>query len=160
MQMQTPFSLNVKNWKKKVSWKPSSISGASIGTFAEEFIYKGDVCRVVKKNMNMILFNGPEDIPPLTDATLQYMKDYCFQVEDLCGILIPGNSVNHHPTRFNVTTVKISEEEAHKVATRDIQCGEEILLNYADFGSPPHWLVEFAKKHNIPLTFKGYNDYV
>ena len=160
MQMQSSFSLNAKGFSRKVSWKPSTISGASIGLFAEEFIPKGDVFRVAKKNQNMIVFNGPDDIPPLTDATIKYIGDYCFQCEDMCAIMIPGNSINHHHTRCNVTGVKISEEEAHCFATQDIQCGEELLNNYAEDGTPPSWLAELAKKHNMPLIFKEYNDYV
>ena len=48
----------------------------------------------------------------------------------------------------------------HMIATRDIQAGEEILYDYRLFGQAPDFVLEFAKDHELTLSFPGCNDYV
>ena len=158
MQSSIPFEL--KGWQRKVTWGPSGITGASIGCFADEFIAKGDICRSCKRDVNLIVFEKPEDIPPNTYATIQYLSDYTFMNFGICGINIPGTTLNHHPTNGNITKMKISDDELAHVASRDIQCGEELLIDYKIYEAPPAWLVDFSKKHNISMVFKGLNDFV
>ena len=43
---------------------------------------------------------------------------------------------------------------------KDINPGEELLCDYVEFGKPPQWLANFVKKHNIPLAFEGFNEFV
>ena len=43
---------------------------------------------------------------------------------------------------------------------KDINPGEELLCDYVEFGKPPQWLADFVKKHNIPLAFEGFNEFV
>ena len=76
-KMQEAYSLETKGWTKKVEWKQSNIPGAGLGVFAREFIPCGTTYRVLKANQNLIIFNGPEDIPPLTMATKEYLTNYC-----------------------------------------------------------------------------------
>ena len=71
VKMQEAYSLETKGWTKKVEWKQSKIPGAGLGIFAGEFIPSGTSYRILKANQNLIILNGPKDIPPLTDATKQ-----------------------------------------------------------------------------------------
>ena len=103
---------------------------------------------------------GPKDIPPLTTTTKQYLGRYCGQMEDICYIMCPGTALNHHNTEFNTSMKKVSDTELHIYALKDIHKGNEILYNYNNNGSPPKWFGEFVKSHEIPIPFKGYNDFM
>ena len=37
--------------------------------------------------------------------------------------------------------------------------GEELVEDYLEYGIPQKWLADFAKTHNIPLIFSGFNDF-
>ena len=136
------------------------ISGAGLGVFAKEFIPSGTSYRILKANQNLVILNGPEDIPPLTDVTKQYLTDYCAQTDGICYFMCPGSTVNHHKTESNTAVKKFSESELHSYAIRDLQVGDELFCDYVDFGTPPKWLAEFVKLHKIPLPFDGFNDFV
>ena len=74
--------------------------------------------------------------------------------------MCPGSTVNHHKTESNTAVKKFSESELHSYAIRDLQVGDELFCDYVDFGTPPNWLAEFVKLHQIPLPFDGFNDFV
>ena len=162
LTMQSLYSLEQKGWTKKMIWKESTVTNGSIGIFADEDIQKGESYIRYINMKNLIIMKGVEDLPPLTKSTIEYFPNYFFQVEDICGLCIPGASVNHDRSRANHELVKISDNELAAFAKKDILKGEEIVMDYADFGAPPKWLVEFADEHNIwkCLVFEGYNEYV
>ena len=152
LYVQSCFTLEEKGYLKKVSWGVSSIPGAGIGLFAEELIKKGERIRLCEEGRNTIVFKSEKDIPPIEGTyTLQYITDNLFQLNGLCTVYIPFNCCNHSSTP-NI--------KADCVALRDIYPGEEILDDYASWGDPPKWLAAFADKHDIQLTFTGYNDFV
>ena len=136
------------------------IPGAGLGVFAKEFIPSGTSYRILKANQNLVILNGPDDIPPLTDVTKQYLTDYCAQTDGICYFMCPGSTVNHHKTEPNTAVKKVSQSELHSYAIRDLQPGDELFCDYVDFGIPPKWLAEFVKLHKIPLPFDGFNDFV
>jgi len=162
LTMQSLYSLAEKGFTKKVIWKESTVSDGTIGLFADEPIQKGEVLRRYINQRNLIIFNSAEDIPPLTKSTKEYLSNYMFQTGDVCGFAIPGSSVNHDKERANEIIVKVSDNELTSFATRNIQKGEEILGNYEQYGTPPKWLIDFARKHDVweYMLFKGYNEYV
>ena len=162
LTMQSMYSLEEKGWKKKVKWKESTVINGSIGAFANEDIKEGEVTRKYKDRVNMIVIRNPEDFPPLTNITREFLPNYLFQVGGIVAIAIPGTSTNHSKERQNVRIVKISDDELHDIAIKDIKEDEEIFGNYEDFGTPPNWVLTFAKNHDMlkDMTFKGYNDYV
>ena len=61
--------------------------------------------------------------------------------------------MNHYCFRDLFRYQKVSLE-------KDINPGEELLCDYVEFGKPPQWLANFVKKHNIPLAFEGFNEFV
>lgn len=159
-EMQDAYSLEVKGWTKKVHWKESTIPNAGLGVFASESICKGTAYRVLKNKENLIVLNGPGDVPPLTEATKSFMANYCAQIDGVCFLMIPGSTLNHDSERANTKMMKISSVEIHGVATKDIEVGEELLCDYIAFGVPPLWLAEFVKQNGILLPFQGYNDFL
>jgi len=162
LTMQSLYSLEEKGFKKKVVWKQSTVVNGSIGLFADEFIQKGEIYRINTDKKNMIVLNSEKDVPPLTDSTIEYLSNYLFQVEGLCALAIPGSSVNHSLEKNNHTAIRTPDNELVSIATKNIPKGGEILSNYEDWGIPPSWLIDFAKKHDIleNMGFKDYNDYV
>lgn len=161
LKMQSLYSLGEKGFTKKVTWKQSTICEDTIGLFADEPIYKGEVYRHYYHMKNMIVFKDESDIPPLTPSTMAYLKNYVFQTHNVCALCLPGDSINHSADA-NTMGVVISDKELLGIATRDIARGEELFLNYNDFGEPPSWLIDFLRKHEevLTTTFKGYNDFV
>ena len=53
-----------------------------LGVFAKEYIPAGTTYRILKSGQNMIVLNGPEDVPPLTDSTKQYLGIFFNQIVD------------------------------------------------------------------------------
>ena len=72
-QMQEAYSLKTKGWTKQVVWKESTVSGSGFGVFASEFIPKDCSYRILKNKQNLLILNGPADIPPFTEATKSYL---------------------------------------------------------------------------------------
>ena len=62
-----------------------------IGLFANEFIPNGAIYRRVIRNKNLIVFTKEEDLPPLTDSTLEYIENYTFQMGGICGKILYRN---------------------------------------------------------------------
>ena len=162
MKMQSLYSLEEKGFTKHVTWKQSSIKEDTIGLFAEEPIHKGETYRICENMKNRIVFHEENDIPPLTEATKKYLSHYMFQTNDVVDIHLPGDSKNHDSDRANTTTVEIGNDKIRGIVTKDIEKGEELLLDYSEFGSPPKWFVDFVIKHDMLQTmpFKGYNIFV
>ena len=163
LTMQSMYSLADKGFTKKVSWK---IGAFGLGLFAEERILKGEVYRKYVDGKNMMVFHSEADIPPLTNSTKKYLSNYLFQTEDICAICIPGDSINHGDIdQANTMGAKFADSNEIGllgIATKDIDIGEELLLNYKDFGNPPDWLRDFARDRCILeyMPFKGYNNFV
>ena len=160
LEMQNAYTLEAKGWTKKVYWKPSTVPAAGLGVFAAERIPKGAIYRILRDGQTMIVLNTLKDFPNLTDMTKRFVANYCAKVDDVCFIMTPGSSVNHHHKEHNTRVIKVSDVEIHGVATRDIEINEELFCDYVEFGTPPEWLVSFAKEHGIQLPFKECNDFV
>ena len=77
---------------------------------------------------------GPDDIPPLTTTTKQYLGRYCGQMEDICYIMCPGTALNHHNTEFNTSMKKVSDTELHIYALKDIHKGSLASESLFQFG--------------------------
>ena len=161
MEMQAMYSLEEKGYRKKLTWKASTIDPNFAGAFADEFIKEDELIRFLEKDKNMLLFQSKDDLPPhLTKASIQYLAGYIGNTGDLCRLFIPGLSANHHETQANIWLKKISDHIVHITARRDIHKGEELFHDYSLNGNPPLWLADFAKEHNVFMNYKGYCDFV
>ena len=98
IKMQSLYSLEDKGYKKKVYWEKSTIDSSFAGIFAEEYIMKGEIIRVLEKDVTMIVFNGKEDLPPLTET-------FTLSGETLSGEIFVGR--NYSSGEIFVTKLKI-----------------------------------------------------
>jgi len=161
LAIQSQYSLKQKGYLRKVEWKESAITGAGCGAFAAEFISKGALIRRGRKDENLLLFETKDDLPPLTETTLQYLTFYLAGPPGSCGSFIPGSSFNHNGAgSANTSLSSPCKDEWHVVATQDICAGEELLEDYRRFGKPPVWLQDIAQKYNVPFVYQGMNDFV
>ena len=160
IKMQSLYSLEDKGYKKKVYWEKSTIDSSFAGIFAEEYIMKGEIIRVLEKDVTMIVFNGKEDLPPLTETFMDYFPEYIGSTDDICHMFVPGIGCNHHVTKANIWFEKYSDRIVHVIALKDISKGEELLHDYHDNGTPPEWLSNFAKEHNKHLNYKEFCDFI
>ena len=160
VRMQALYSLEEKGYKKKLIWQPSTIDPKFTGAFSDEFIQEGELIRVLEKDRNLLIFNSKDDLPPITETSVKYLAEYIGNAGDLTEIFIPGISVNHFPEKANIWIKKISECTIHITARKDIRRGEELFYDYNDFGTPPQWLVDFAKEYDVPINYKGYCDFI
>ena len=162
LKMQSLYSLEEKGYPKKMFWKKSDVPGADIGIFADEPIKKGEVIRNLVENKNLIVLRGAQDLPPFTKSTSEYIYKYLFSNGDdsSCQLCVPGFSGNHS-TNPNMTIDAISDSITHFTACRDIERGEEILLDYTKYGQPPKWLVDFKEDRKLgSIDWEGHNDFV
>ena len=162
LKMQSMYSLERKGYHKKVIWKKSTLEGVNIGIFADEPIKKGDLIRTLEENKNLIIFRSREDLPPLTESTIKYIVNYLYgSGEDgSCQMCVPGMSANHDAGRANMDVRSMSDHVTHITCTRDIEPGEEILLDYSKFGQPPDWLVEIKEERGLTILWEGHNQFV
>ena len=160
VEMQAMYSLEEKGYKKKLTWKQSSIDPNFAGVFADEPIREGELIRVTEKDKNMLVFRSKDDLPYLTKTSVKYLASYIGNAGDMCKIFIPGISSNHHAAKANIWIKKISDDIVHITARSDIAKGEEMFYDYNDNGIPPSWLADFAKEYNVSLNYKGYCNFV
>ena len=160
IKMQSLYSLEDKGYKKKVYWQQSTIDSSFAGIFAGEFIKKGEIIRVLEEGLTMIVFNSKEDLPPLTETFLEYFPGYIGNAEDICQIFVPGMACNHNVVKANIWIEKNSDSTVHVTARKDISKGEELFWDYHGNGTPPEWLANFAREHNVPLNYKGFCDFM
>jgi hypothetical protein len=117
----------------KASAKPSKIEG--IGLFADEKILKGTT--TWKFNSRFDILFDPEEVKlmPLEHRELierySYLSmttgKYVYSVDD-------SRFTNHSSVKNNIDVVPFpGEPETRGVANRDIEKGEEILVNYRAF---------------------------
>ncbi len=117
----------------KASAKPSKIEG--IGLFADEKIPKGTI--TWKFNPRFDILFDPEEVkqmpPEHRDLIDRYAYlstttgKYVYSIDD-------SRFTNHSSVKNNLDVVPFpGEQETCGVANRDIEIGEEILVNYRDF---------------------------
>ena len=66
-------------------------------------------------------------------------------MEDICYIMCPGTSLNHHSSEFNTSMKKVSDTELHIYALKDIHKGGLISESIFPFG-------HIIKKKSLILT--------
>ena len=117
----------------KTSAKPSTIQG--VGLFAEEKIPKGTV--IWKFNPIFDILFDPEEILNMSDTEKELLNRYSYlSIATGKYVYSIDNSrfTNHSSTMNNVDVCFVpGEQEALEIANRDIEEGEEILVNYRTF---------------------------
>ncbi|HTP57248.1 MAG TPA: SET domain-containing protein [Candidatus Paceibacterota bacterium] len=117
----------------KTQLKPSAVEG--FGIFAVDKIAKGT--SVWKFDPRFDLVFEPEDVEKMEPLQRDMMQRYAYLSIDskkyvYCGD--DGRFMNHSSTKNNLDVVQFpGEPETRGVANRDIESGEEILINYRSF---------------------------
>ena len=113
--------------------KESTIPGAGLGLFADEFIKKGTVTWRFCPGFDQILHE--EDLLRLSmPARYQFLK-YCYKSKDDDHYVLCGDDERfiNHSNNPNIVDEFIPEKEPFSIAVRDIKKGEELLCNYFEF---------------------------
>ena len=166
MSMQNYFQdCFAKGWNVPVIHQGSKLR-AGTGVFIQKSVKKGEILRTGIDKQNMIVAKSIQDFPKMNDNTKYYIANYCASNKSLetgghdeVYIWLPGTSSNHSVHSSNMMSVR-SEVGYSTVATRDIQAGEELFIDYNCFGEPPKWFRKFILDEGLNSVFKGLNDFV
>ena len=117
----------------KVSARPSSIHG--IGLFADEKIPKGTM--VWKFDPRFDILFDPKDVEMMSEVQRALIVRYAY-LSKTTGKYVysidDGRFMNHSSRHDNLDDVAFpGEPETCTVANRDIEAGEELLINYRSF---------------------------
>lgn len=118
----------------KASVKTSKING--LGLFADEKIKKGTI--TWKFNPSFDIAFDQEDIEKMSQYQKDFLDKYAFMsIKQNKWILpIDDSRFTNHSLNNNVDTVDLPGEiETAGMANKDIEIGEEILVNYRTFDS-------------------------
>lgn len=117
----------------KASAKPSAING--IGLFADEKIPKGTT--MWKYDPRFDIAYSPEEVESFPALQREQINRYAYLSESLGKYIYPMDDsrfTNHSSQNPNEDVVQFPDEpETRGMANRDIEAGEEILVNYRLF---------------------------
>ncbi len=119
----------------KASAKPSVING--IGLFADEMIKKGTITWKFDPRFD-ILFD-PQEVEKMNMDQQALIKRYSYLSKKLNKYVYSiddSRFTNHSAKNFNVDSVEMLDDiELCGMANRNIEIGEEILVDYRQFDS-------------------------
>lgn len=122
----------------KTKIKPSKISG--IGLFADQFIPKGTLIWRFKKDFDIRV---NKDYPDnLQEPAKSYFKCYAYQNPKTMNYVLCADDARffNHSEEPNTCCVEDPEDEdTANVASRDIQVGEELTIDYREFDNDPFY---------------------
>jgi SET domain-containing protein len=117
----------------KTSVKPSDIEG--LGLFAEEKIPKGSV--VWRYDPRFDLFFDPQEVDAMPALQKELIDRYAYlstETGKYVYCIDDTRFMNHSSVKNNLDVVPFEgEPETRAVANRDIEIGEELLINYRTF---------------------------
>lgn len=115
--------------------KESTIPGAGLGLFADEFIKKGTVTWRFCPNFDQII--SEDDLLRLSEVARQQFLKYAYFDKVTRHFILCGDDerfINHDGENPNIIqSSEIGEIEGVEIAARDIEKGEELFCNYHDF---------------------------
>jgi SET domain-containing protein len=115
----------------KASVKPSPTQG--LGLFADEKIFKGT--SVWKFDPKWDILFSEEEVDKMSAFQKQFMNTYSYLSPIYNKYVFCSDDarfMNHSQTRDNITTKEFEGDETG-IANRDIEPGEELLINYRTF---------------------------
>ncbi len=132
--------------------KPSTIPGAGLGLFADEFIPKNKVTWRFCPGYDLVI--SEEDIFRMSEESRQQFLNYCYFDKRTRHFILCGDDerfINHSKNPNIIQGTEGGEIEGVEMAGRDIQKGEELLCNYYDFDADAE---RKLKKTGIYQIFK------
>ncbi len=113
---------------------PSTVKGAGLGLFADQFIPKKTTTWRFMPGLDLVV---PEDtLLQLSEAARAQFLNYCYVDKFTKHFILCFDDerfINHSKTPNVIQTMAHSEAEGFEVAARDIQKGEELFCDYEDF---------------------------
>ena len=113
----------------KTSLKMSSIPGAGIGLFADEFIPKG--ARIWEFTPNLDLKLSKKEYDNFTGLNADFLYKYTYRCNGEYILCVDNGRFINHSDDANTDD---SSSFLQTLAKRDILAGEEITSNYNEFG--------------------------
>ncbi len=118
----------------KTKVKESTIPGANLGLFADQFIKKGTVTLRFCLNYDIIV--AKKDLSHFSKQSLDQFLNYCYFDKLTKHFILCGDDdrfINHSYEPNIIQSVEYGEIEGVEVAARDIEKGEELFTNYYDY---------------------------
>ncbi len=117
----------------KTKIKESGTHG--IGLFADQFIPKGTVTWRFMPTLDLIV--SEDVLLQLSEPARKQFLNYCYVDKFTKHFILCFDDerfINHSAENFNIIQIRSDNEiEGLEIAARDIEEGEELLCNYADF---------------------------
>jgi uncharacterized protein len=111
----------------------STILGAGIGLFADEFIPAGTI--VWKYDPTFDLNISKEQFQEQTQLYKEFLTTYCFSYNGAFILCVDNARFFNHSDNPNCYSDEYNEHSlGYTKAKRDIQIGEELLDDYSKFG--------------------------
>jgi len=114
--------------------KESTIPGAGMGLFADQFIPKDTVTWRFCPNYDLIV--PRDDLLRFSEESRAQFLNYCYFDKKTRHFILCGDDerfINHADTPNIVQSFGGDEIEGVELAARDIEKGEELFVNYYDF---------------------------
>lgn len=151
---KTPLSfIKIKRYNIKIMLmvktkiRPSTIKGAGLGIFADQFIAKGTTTWRFMPGLDLVV---PEDtLLQLSEAARIQFLNYCYVDKFTKHFILCFDDerfINHSRNPNIIQTLAESELEGFEIASRDIKKDEELLCNYEDFDFD-----SFRKLHKLDV---------
>jgi SET domain-containing protein len=113
----------------KTSLKISSIPGAGIGLFSEEFIPKGK--KIWEFNPDLDLKFTENEYSQFNGLNADFLYKYTYKCNGEYILCVDNGRFINHSDNANTDD---SSSYFQTIAKKDIQIGEEITSNYNEFG--------------------------
>lgn len=115
--------------------KESTIPGAGLGLFANEFIKKGTVTWRFCPGFDRI--STDDDLLRMSEESRAQFLKYCYKSKVGNYYILPGDDdrfINHTDNNPNIIEGEFEKNsEPFSIAARDIEKGEELLCNYYEY---------------------------
>lgn len=135
----------------KFQIKKSSIPGAGLGIFADQFVTKGDLVWLFLKQYNVLYHSSEEYKQILSTMDYDRARDYIAHTyvydENIVAYEFE-NSAGRYMNHSKNGNIISSEDDYNSYAARDIQKGEELTWDYVEYGTPI-WFEQINKEYNV-----------
>jgi len=135
---------------------PSTIKGAGLGLFADQFVPKGTKTWRFMPGLDLVV---PEDtLLQISEAARVQFLNYCYVDKFTKHFILCFDDerfINHSKDPNIIQTMAESELEGFEVAKRDIKKGEELFCDYEDFDFD-----SFRKLHKLDIYAHMIEDQV
>ena len=139
--------------------KQSTIPGANLGLFADEFIPKGKVTWRFCPGYDLVV--PKDDLLRFSQESRQQFLNYCYFDKNTKHFILCGDDARflNHSFEPNLFESQHGDEiEGTEIADRDIQPGEELFVNYYDFDEDADRKLKDNTDMSKYLNYKESND--